>query len=181
MLARGAAPRPAIPLEPPKEGPGPAELSIPDEVIKEASPSKLVALVQQSQEHRIKVAATFDDLFEHLVTGGRADEYAALCERFVERFKAIADNLERAATGLAAEPALAQMVKTVNAEEARRLELQLELQVTRQRLSVAEAESDEAQGGKHRVQILEAALATTTGKIYETLEELRCEAADLED
>jgi hypothetical protein len=73
------------------------------------------------------------------------------------------------------------MVKAINAEEARRLELQLELQVTRQRLSLSEAESEEAQGGKHRVKTLEGALSASTGKIYEALEELRCEAADLED
>jgi len=152
---------------------------------KEASASQLVALVQQSQEKRIQVAATFDDQFEHLVTAGRADDYAALCERFMERFRAIAGNLDRAGSALAAGSvhgdALAQMVRAINAEEARRLELQLELQVTRQRLSLSEAESEEAQGGKQRVTTLEGALSTSTGKIYEALEELRCEAADLED
>ncbi len=185
MLARGAGPRPSMPLEPPKEGPSAAELLIPDDVMKEASASQLVALVQQSQEKRIQVAATFDDQFEHLVTAGRADDYAALCERFMERFRAIADNLDRAGSALAAGSvhgdALAQMVRAINAEEARRLELQLELQVTRQRLSLSEAESEEAQGGKQRVKTLEGALSTSTGKIYEALEELRCEAADLED
>jgi hypothetical protein len=145
--------------------------------MKEASASQLVALVQQSQEKRIQVAATFDDQFEHLVTAGRADDYAALCERFMERFRAIAGNLDRAGSALAAGSvhgdALAQMVRAINglnAEEARRLELQLELQVTRQRLSLSEAESEEAQGGKQRIKTLEGALSTSTGKIYEALE-----------
>ena len=156
-------------------------MAIPDDIMNGASASKLVSLVQQSQEHRIKVAQRFDDLYEHLVTGGRADEYTALCDRFKARFDAIADNLERVAARLSSEPVLANMVKAVNAEETRRLELQLELQVIRQRHSVAEAESEEALGGKHRVQTLEAAIGKLTAKIYEQLEELRCEAADLED
>lgn len=170
-----------MPLEPPKEGPDADELRIPDKMLNSASPLKLVTLVQQSQEHRIATAARFEDLFEHLVTGGRADEYSALCDRFKTRFDAITHNLDAIAERLSGEPALAAMVKAVNSAEARRLQLQLELQVVRQRLSLAESESEEAIGGKQRVQALEASIGQITNKIYESLDELRCEAADLED
>lgn len=181
MLARGEAVRPAIPPEPPKEGPTADELSIPAEVLDAASSTKLVALVQQSQTQRINVAQKFEDVFEILVTGGRADEYTALCDRFSTRFGALSRNLEMCAARLSGEPALATMVQDVNASEAKRLELQMELQVVRQRLSLAEVESEDAAGGKQRVTALEGELKALTGQIYESLEELRCEAADLED
>ena len=179
MLARGAGVRPAIPLEPLKEGPNATDLAIPEDVLASAPPAKLIQLVQQSQEHRIKVASTFDDIFEHLVTGGRADEYSGLCERFKERFDAISNNLERAASLLAEEPQIAAMIRAINKDEATRLEKQMKLQVVRQHHSIAEAESDEAVSGKQHIHALEAEIKQLMARIYDTLDELRCEAADL--
>ena len=62
-----------------------------------------------------------EDADGHLVKAGRADDYGALCERFMERFKAIAGNFDTAGSALAAGSvhgdAFAQMVKAINAEE----------------------------------------------------------------
>ena len=172
--------RPAQELEAPKEGLAPFDLTIPDGVLGAASPLKLVQFCQQSQEQRIEVAKIFQDVFEHLVTGGKADEYPGLCDRFQARFDAIAGNFERAAERLSSELAIAAMLRSINRDEAKRLELQLQLQVVNQRRSVAEVESEEAVEGKAQFQALEAKMGELTGKIYEALEELRCEAADLE-
>ena len=140
MLARGAGVRPEVPLAPPSEGPSVDELRIPDSHIGSARARELLDIVQASQRARVELSQRFDDVFEHLVTGGRADEYHGLVERFKLKFDAIASNLDRAAERLSIAAAggavLAGLVAKVNESEARRLERQLELQVLRQRLSI---------------------------------------------
>ena len=181
MLARGQGARPAIPLEPPKEGPSVEDLRIPDDVIESASTAELVRLVFKTQEARVTVAERFEDVFEHLVTGGRADEYAPLCDRFKPRLEAVNDNLERLAARMDKHPALMAMVQRVLQSEVKRIDLQLELQVLRQRLSVSAADGLVREREKSQVQSVQSQDEKLKGVIFETLEELRCEAADLEE
>ena len=51
----------------------------------------------------------------------------------------------------------------------------------RQRLSVCEAESEAAAGLKKQLAAAGAAVAARREAVFESLEELRCEAADLEE
>ena len=185
MLARGAGVRPEIPLAPPSEGASVDELRIPDDVLGAARPRELLRLVQRSQQARIETSQRFDDVFEHLVTGGRADEYHGLVERFRSKFDAITSNLDRAAEKLSTVApggaVLAGMVAKVNESEARRLERQLELQVLRQRLSITSVEGALLDQEKAHVKDVEAAIKRLSETIFEALEELSAEAADLED
>jgi hypothetical protein len=185
MLARGAGARPALPPAPgPDEGPAAEELAIPADVLAAAPPAELVRLVHKSQEARVTLAERFDDVFEHLVTGGKADEYHGLVERFRARFDALADNVERARARIEVAPAgalMAGMIGRINDQERRRLEMQLELQVLRQRLSISRASGLVKEGEKARVAEVEGAIKACQGAIFEALEELREEAADLDD
>ena len=187
MLARGAGARPEIPLaDPVASDKFPTDsLLIPDAVVAASPPQELLRLVQKSQQARVHVAADFDDKYEHLVTGGRADEYPSLVERFQAKFAAITSNLDRAAAKLTAGvpggAMVAGMITKVNDTEARRLELQLELQVLRQRLSISTVEGAMLAQEKARVKEVEASIKQLAGSVFETLEELAAEAADLDD
>lgn len=132
------------------------------------------------------MAKRFDDLFEHLVTGGRADEYPALVDRFKARFDALTNNLDEVAAALEKKktlspPSLAPTVRSINKNEGRRLSKQLELQVLRQRLSITDAEGAEREDEKARVKDVEDELSTLGASIYDALEDIRAEVADLDE
>ena len=73
------------------------------------------------------------------------------------------------------------MVQRVLQSEVKRIDLQLELQVLRQRLSVSAADGLVREREKSQVQSVQSQDEKLKGVIFETLEELRCEAADLEE
>ena len=165
----------------PEEGPSAEELAAP--ISDSDSAASLLRSVQRTQEVRIAVAERFEELFEFLVTGGRADEYSGLVTRFKARFEALSGNLERAAALLdaAKQAPLARLVRGIAREEAAHLDEALKVQVLRQRLSVCEAESEAAAGLKKQLAAAGAAVAARREAVFESLEELRCEAADLEE
>ena len=51
----------------PSEGPSAEDLAAPQSFVEAATASGLLALVQQSQETCVQVAALFDDIFEYLL------------------------------------------------------------------------------------------------------------------
>ena len=110
-------------------------------------------------------------------------DYPALVDRFKLKFASCSDNLERAAAALVAkgEPVLAGSVGRVKKEEARRLELQLELQVLRQRRALSKYETDERRDFDQRTSATASALEACDAGIAELHEEIRCEIADMDE
>lgn len=183
MLASGTKPTPKAGnlSGEPEEGPSADELTMP--VARTDSPAALVRSVQRSQEVRVAVAVRFEEIFEFYVTAGRADDYQGLVARFNARFEALSSNLERAAAALetAKQPPLARLVRSVAREEAAHLEAALQVQVLRQRLSVSDSESESHAEIKQVLQVAQARVSKSREAIFETLDELRCEAADLDE
>lgn len=116
-----------------------------------------------------------------MVTAGRASEYPALVDRFKPKFAACQSSLERIAAALSSEPVVAGLVGKVAREEGKRLDMQLELQVQEQHLSLLGLDDPDQPELKQAVIAKRKALKDCTDGIYEILEELRCEAADIED
>lgn len=163
----------------PSEGPSAEDLAAPQSFVEAATASGLLALVQQSQETCVQVAALFDDIFEFYVTAGRAAEYPGLVDRFKLRFGALRSNLDRAAAALDGEHApIALLVRDIAEHEAARLELQLETQVLRQRLSMSDDSPDKPEL-QQRLREVTATASSATDAIFEALEALSAEAADL--
>lgn len=182
MLARGAGVRPAVAPPTPSEGPSADELEVPPDVIAASTAVELVKLVQRVQEARLAVTERFQSRFEDLVTAGQAADYKGLVDRFRPRYAAVDDSLERIAVALSpAHGMLASLVRGIIKREAARLDLALEEQVLRQNLSLLGPDEPDRPELKGRVGALQKKLAETEGAIHEGLEELRCEAADIED
>ena len=123
----------------------------------------------------------FESRFGDLVTVGDADAYGPLVVQFKALFGAVASDLERVQAALQqhALPLLAAMVRTVERAEGRRLTIELERQVLRQRLSRGD---EEGQAALHvRLEETREAQQTCIDEIREALEELRAEAADLDE
>mmetsp|Transcript_23574 Transcript_23574/g.58508 ORF Transcript_23574/g.58508 Transcript_23574/m.58508 type:complete len:182 (-) Transcript_23574:357-902(-) len=180
MLARGEAKRPAFNEPAPPEGADAEDLLLPDTTTTTASPQELVRLVQTVQEARLQVMEVFISRFQDLVTAGRAAEYPALVERFKPKFQACQTSLGRISDALGPHQVVAALVKRVEAEESKRLDIQLELQVLEQHLSLLGLDDPDQPEMKEQVRTKRAALKTCSESIYELLEELRCEAADIE-
>lgn len=154
---------------------------MPQQLLLASSARELAGLVNTVQEAVKQVAEIFDSRFSDLVTNGQAAEYPALVERFKPKFAACSDSLARIADALASHSGLlARLVGKVRHEEDRRFELQLELQVLRQRCSLLGLDDPDLPELKTNTDVCQKALDTCTLGIYEVLEELRCEAAEEE-
>ena len=88
---------------------------------------------------------------------------------------------QRIAAALVSEQVVANLVRKVAREEGKRLEMQLELQVLEQHLSLATLDDPDQPELKQNVVAKRKALKDCTDGVFEVLEELRCEAADIED
>uniref|UniRef100_A0A7S0LNS2 Uncharacterized protein n=1 Tax=Coccolithus braarudii TaxID=221442 RepID=A0A7S0LNS2_9EUKA len=183
MLASGSA-RPQRNELPKKIEPSADDLRLPASATAGGvSPTVLVRVLQRCQEARIWLSEIFEGRFEDLVTEGKANEYAALIERFQPLYGVCADNLVRIADALRAAGygPLANLVESVRHAEAKREELSRDVQVLRQHLSVGTLDDPyrkELQGQFERAR---AAVQEQVDTINESLEELRCEVADLDD
>ena len=115
------------------------------------------------------------------MTVGDAAAYGPLVEEFKALFGTVAANLQRVQTALEQQalPLLATMVRTVERAEGRRLTIELERQVLRQRLSRGEEEEQAAL--RVRLESTREAQQACIDEIREALDELRAEAADLDD
>ena len=141
---------------------------------------ELANMVHKVQEARLQVAEIFESRFEDLVTGGRAGEYAGLVERFKEKFDACSGSLIRLADALDSRNAtIASLVRKVISAEGRHFTLLLELQVLRQRYSLLSIDDPDQPELKEILAAKQRDLSVCTACIYEALEELREEAADL--
>lgn len=178
MLARGAGARAAV-EEVAYEGPEAEHLLLPAARLTAASPSELVGLVRNVQEARIELSWTFTSRYQDLVTAGRAEEYPMLVDRFSQKFAACQSSLEMISKALASHPFVSSLVSKVATEESKRLEIQLDLQVLEQRLSLLGLDDPDHADLKQKVALKRGALKTCGEHIFETLEELQCEAADL--
>ena len=125
----------------------------------------------------------FDDAFERLVTVGQADAYPACVERFKPKFAAIDADLERIAMRCDSrnQQPLSGLVRSIIREERKRLEAKLAEQVLRQRYSISELDDEDRPAIKQRLQKTSAELAERAAAVEEALEELRAEAADIEE
>ena len=176
LAGGGAKPKPHPPA-PPKPTPSVDDLTAPTEG---CSARELLRIVQKNNGAVLQLSELFESRFADLVTEGRADEYAPLCETFKPLFGACSANLSRVEAALAApQPALASMVKTCRVAEERRFELELQRQVLRQRMS--RAEDEEQQELRKQLKAVEAEQGGRVEVIRETLEELRAEEYDLEE
>ena len=154
---------------------------IPAHVIAGASPAERAGFVHKVQEARLQVTEVFTSRFQDLVTAGRAADYPPLVDRFKLKFDACQQSLERISEALSAQPIVAGLVRNVAREESKRLELQLELQVLEQNLSMLGLDDPDQPDLKEKVLAKRKALKECVEGIYEVLEELRGEAADMED
>lgn len=180
MLARGQAPRPGVPEAAPSEGVDAEDLLVPQHVVDAATPTELVRYVHKVQEARLQVLNTFESRFQDLVTAGRAAEYPPLVERFKPKFGACRTSLERISSALAPYKVVASLVQKVANKEDERLDIQLELQVLEQHLSLLSIDHPDHPELKQKVASKRSALKQCNESIFEALEELRCEAADIE-
>ena len=182
MLARGAAPRPAVDAPPPSEGPSVDDLTIGEADFRDAGARLLIALVNRAQQLRVgartqapqpsrlrrgpmpttrvrvpcaaAVFGHFDDAFERLVTVGDADGYPACVERFKPKFGALDGNLERCAMRLDAlqQAPVGTIVRGIIRDERARFDAKCDEQVLRQRLSLTDLGSEERADLKAKVQ-----------------------------
>lgn len=97
----------------------------------------LCQVVQKAPEAYLLLNKLFESRFGDLVTAGMAEAYRPLVEEFKTLFGAVASNLQRCAAALEAQgqPMVAGLVRSVERAEAKRLTIELERQVLRQRLS----------------------------------------------
>ena len=182
MLARGAAPREAVPPPQPSEGPSVEDLHLLERDIRDEGLISLISLVQRVQQMRVGLYEYFDDAFERLVTVGDAEGYPSCVDRFKPKFAACDEDLERIAMRLdALHGPVSALVRNVIREERVRFSAKCDEQVLRQRLSLTEVESDERPALKQRVQEVGATLARHAESVEEALEELRAEAADADE
>lgn len=183
MLASSGAVRPAVEPPPLSEGPSVDDLTLPEAQIRDAGVRTLISLVQKAQQLRVATFGNFDDAFERLVTVGDADGYPACVERFKPKFAALDSNLERCAMRLDAlqQAPCGTLVRSITRNERLRFEAKCDEQVLRQRLSLTELESEERPDLKSKVQAKSEALAAHAMAVEEALEELRAEAADVEE
>ena len=129
----------------------------------------------------LRLSELFESRFGDLVTVGDAAAYGPLVEEFKALFGTVAANLQRVQTALKQQalPLLATMVRTVERAEGQRLTIELERQVLRQRLSRGEEEEQAAL--RVRLKATREAQQGCIDEIREALDELRAEAADLDD
>ncbi|KAG8467667.1 hypothetical protein KFE25_006719 [Diacronema lutheri] len=118
--------------------------------------------------------------FEVAVTLADADAWRAVMETISRHFRA----LDETAVAIQAElksraggAGAAALVGTANAQEARRVQLSVELLSARQRMASLGYEG--ADDDKRRADEAERALAALTAELNETFSELRCEVDDL--
>ena len=140
MLASGAGRRPAQPEPAGRASPDPSELRAPAGSFDDAPLGAVLRAVFRSHEGRVTLHALFDDAFERLVTDGRAAEYAPLVERYRLKYAAFDENDARCADRMRAisdGAGCAAMVDGIRRAESARLELHAEIQVLRQRRSLA--------------------------------------------
>jgi len=180
---RGGVARAAAAEDAPSEGPSADDLAVPNQMMRTAGTRDLLQIVQRTEQMRISVTAALDDAFERLVTQGNADGYHPMIERFRPKFAALDGNLVNCSTRLDSNsaPMLAGLVRKIIKEETLRLDTKLEEQVLRQRLSLTDLDADDRPALKSRLQEVEISLKTSGATIEEALEELRAEAADLDD
>lgn len=183
MLSSVSAPRAAVPAPPPSEGLTVDEMTLPEQVVRDAGARALIGLVSRCQEFRVAAFGHFDDAFERLVTVGDAQGYPDCVDRFKPKFAALDANLERCAMRLDAQQQApcGQLVRTIIRHERTRFDAKCDEQVLRQRLGLSELGSEERSELKANVQAKEQALSTAAAAVEEALEELRAEAADLDD
>ena len=94
----------------------------------------------------LRASVLFDDAYEQLVTDGRAADYAALVDRYRLKYAALNDNDSRCADRMRAAAdgdSCATLVDAARRAEEARFELHVEIQVLRQRLSVAALDGPE--------------------------------------
>ena len=159
------------------------ECTLPEKDIRDTKARGLILLVSKVQQLRVGIFDYFDDAFERLVTVGDAEGYPACVERFKPKFTALDGDLERCAMRLDAlqQAPLGTLVRGIIRIERIRFDAKCEEQVLRQRLSLTELDSDERPALKTSVVQKTAALAAEAAKVEEALEELRAEAADLDE
>jgi hypothetical protein len=143
MLAGNAPARPQPTLAPSDPTPSVEDLTV-DVEGKQAF--ALCQVVQKASEVFLRLAELFESRFGDLVTVGDAAAYGPLVEEFKVLFGTVAANLQRVQAALEQQalPLLATMVRTVERAEGRRLTIELERQVLRQRLSRGEEEEQAA-------------------------------------
>ena len=183
LASRGEAPRAAVPEPKADEGPSAEDLIMPERQIRDTGARDLLGLISRIQGLRVSVYKFFDDAFERLVTVGDAEGYPACVDRFRAKFQALDSDLERIAMrldGLKQAP-LGTLVRGVIRSERTRYEAKCDEQVLRQRLSLTEVESEEHASLKQQVKKVQSTLATRAEAVEEALEELRAEAADMEE
>ena len=140
MRASGMGRRPVQPEPAGRASPDPSELRAPGGSFDDAPLAAVLRAVFRSHEGRVTLHALFDDAFERLVTDGRAAEYAPLVERYRLKYAALDENEARCADRMRAisdASGCAAMVDGIRRAESARLELHAEIQVLRQRRSLA--------------------------------------------
>mmetsp|Transcript_11779 Transcript_11779/g.16865 ORF Transcript_11779/g.16865 Transcript_11779/m.16865 type:complete len:188 (+) Transcript_11779:13-576(+) len=161
------------------------ELTVSHAALDGASPKKLIHFVHQTQEARISLTENFDSRFSDLVTAGKGEEYPQLVEQFKALYAACDVSLETIATRLASIPAgqaASKVVTSIVLEERSRADAHLQVQVMRQHKSVAGAAGEEGVADTaEALAMVEANEKSHISKIAELEEELRAEAADMDD
>mmetsp|Transcript_39338 Transcript_39338/g.82532 ORF Transcript_39338/g.82532 Transcript_39338/m.82532 type:complete len:183 (-) Transcript_39338:706-1254(-) len=182
MLSGGSKPLAPLGAPPEQFEPEPEDLRLPDGALEGVTASGLLRAVQRVQESRLELHVLLEDRYEELVTQGKADEYPTLVERFNAKYAVCSENLEALASALAAasQPKLGERVRQLRALEDSRQPLWLEVQVLRQHMSMTSP--DDPMKKELEVKLAKARIAVQEkiDSINETLEELRCEAADLD-
>lgn len=142
---------------------------------------ELCTAVQKVSQSVLALSELFESRFGDLVTAGRASEYPPLVDEFKALFAAASGNLERIHAALEKRglPVVAGLVRTVQRSEESRLTIELERQVLRQRLSRGEEEEQVAL--RERLRETQKEQDGCVEEIREALEEIRAEAADLEE
>ncbi len=146
------------------------------------TPAQALRAIMRTQEMRIIVSDRFEAAFETLVTDGKAEEYPPLCDTARSRMETLDDNLERAASILSSEHApLATLARSIVTHEQKAFGEVCDTQVLRQRLSALDADSPDRVELKARLDASQQATARYRASIFESLEELQAELADIDD
>jgi len=182
MLASRGRPTGAS-AAPKSSEPTPDELRMPEDFLATSAASRVLSAVFQTQEQRVTITALFESRFEELVTAGQAAAFPELVERFRLLYDAIAANLVACAERLDAlgQPALAAMVQSLWGDEEVRGKLWLDMQLARQHHSVSSIDDPARPELVETLRVAKRELAQKVESITEKLEELRCEATDLEE
>jgi hypothetical protein len=162
--------------------PAPEDFEVPAAGLAGNDLAALLKFVQRLQEARVDLHASFDSRFEDLVTAGESDKYAELVDRFKLTYAAADASMEALAGRIEAEGSgpCAELVRRVAREEAARHKVHLQQQVLRQHHSLSSSDDPSHAEVKARLASARAALAAREEAIAEALDELRCEAADLD-